>query len=541
VGSTQAALQKAAQALQQYGEAASSTSAVLAQLTGDLRTFLVSDSDEVPQSLRQLAKLARSREVQDSLRACVASAVAGATQPAPPSDGSPAEPPLADKLIEAFLSDRGHSLVGLAISAAARNSTAALCEQVRGVAVAPGSLPRLAPPPAPSSCPAAAAGQSSACLPVRWAHPRPALLSPMQVRLAIREHVQGSAAAPAPQQQPGGAADAPGAADAAAWSAQALSGLLDVLASERGERLLRLVISSSVSSMVRAYLEGASALDMYTPMLAAVSQPQHTQALSQLMSSAAGTATHELINSYFAASAAYQAQQQRAAAAAAAAHAGPGNGLGVRSSSCPRVEELSGSAAGASSSSAGGGDAECESDPGSPSSSGQGAPRTPEPSLIGVPVSTSGGGSWGGFLRRRKGGGGGGTAALPGLPGDGGRDAAQAPASSSRQLAVVGGGDLAAPPGIGSWSEVVSLMGQAARNDGIRRLMVDVSASSTREFVRAVMAPMVGAGAAATATLVPPAAAVQGLVQRIYVLLSIALFMLLFAVSPQLAAQVGSG
>eukprot|EP00775_Hariotina_reticulata_P004477 gene4477-4731_t len=105
--------------LAKYSDAAASAGDVLALLSVDIRNFLASDTDEVPRSLRQLAKLARSQDVQDTLRACVASTVKGLITSPPAAEGMPAEPSVVDKVIEAVLSDRGQNLVALAIKTAA--------------------------------------------------------------------------------------------------------------------------------------------------------------------------------------------------------------------------------------------------------------------------------------------------------------------------------------------------------------------------------------------------------------------------------------
>ncbi|KIY97246.1 hypothetical protein MNEG_10718, partial [Monoraphidium neglectum] len=81
LASTQATLLRAAETLHRLGAAAGSAGAVLEQVSSDLRAFLESDADEVPRSLRQLAKLARCPEVQGTIQACVGAAARGAAPP----------------------------------------------------------------------------------------------------------------------------------------------------------------------------------------------------------------------------------------------------------------------------------------------------------------------------------------------------------------------------------------------------------------------------------------------------------------------------
>ncbi|KAF6266031.1 hypothetical protein COO60DRAFT_1633095 [Scenedesmus sp. NREL 46B-D3] len=132
VKATQAALQRAADTLEKYSTAAALAGDALATLSADIKQFLASDADELPPSLRQLGKLVRSQELQDTLAACIASAVKGTlASGSPAADGEPGEPSVVDKVIEAVLSDRGQSLVGLAVRTAAQTSSDTFCAALR--------------------------------------------------------------------------------------------------------------------------------------------------------------------------------------------------------------------------------------------------------------------------------------------------------------------------------------------------------------------------------------------------------------------------
>lgn len=104
----------------------------------DLQTFLTSDSDDLPQSLRQLAKLAKSEEFAEATSSLAAAAIQGAFGTAKTS----AEPNLqegeatqksqrSDILHQAFdllTTDKGMSLVELAVGVACRSSVKAYCD-----------------------------------------------------------------------------------------------------------------------------------------------------------------------------------------------------------------------------------------------------------------------------------------------------------------------------------------------------------------------------------------------------------------------------
>jgi len=97
----------------------------------DVRAYAASDGDELPRSVRQLAKLAASPEVAAALRAAAAAAADGALEGAaarlPPGLLGDA----AERALGALCSERGRSLVGLAVSVAARQSTTAAMDHLR--------------------------------------------------------------------------------------------------------------------------------------------------------------------------------------------------------------------------------------------------------------------------------------------------------------------------------------------------------------------------------------------------------------------------
>eukprot|EP00198_Chlamydomonas_reinhardtii_P000754 XP_001690089.1 predicted protein [Chlamydomonas reinhardtii] len=117
--------------LTNYSNAASTLAETASLVSTDLRSFLTSDSSEVPQSLRQLNKLLQSAEIQETVTTVTSSVVKGVSRALPAGLGSAAGsegPPLVDTIIEAVLSERGRGLVGMAVGVATRNATHAVCE-----------------------------------------------------------------------------------------------------------------------------------------------------------------------------------------------------------------------------------------------------------------------------------------------------------------------------------------------------------------------------------------------------------------------------
>ncbi len=107
---------------------------ISAAISNDLKSFLQSDSQELPQSLRQLAQLFQAEETQAATSSIAAATIRGimsATQHtgASPSGGL-------DSVLSALTSEKGHSLVSLAVSVAARTSTRTYCECVERSATA---------------------------------------------------------------------------------------------------------------------------------------------------------------------------------------------------------------------------------------------------------------------------------------------------------------------------------------------------------------------------------------------------------------------
>ncbi len=150
-------------ALRKYSEAFLVGSEVSSLLLSDLQSFLTSDSEQIPQSFKQLLRLAESQvcpslgtmqfedvsriigrrsqwmrklehfitvalrlqEVQQSTSQLVSAAIRGAVEGA--SSMGQGSGDITEKILAALTSERGSSLLTLAITVACRTSTDALC------------------------------------------------------------------------------------------------------------------------------------------------------------------------------------------------------------------------------------------------------------------------------------------------------------------------------------------------------------------------------------------------------------------------------
>ncbi|PSC73345.1 PHLOEM PROTEIN 2-LIKE A10 [Micractinium conductrix] len=266
-------------ALAAYTDALGSGADTLALLAADLRAFLGSDSTDLPPSLRQLARLLQSPEVASTTSATVAAllrGVSGSTSVAANgssgggSNGSthaepqPAKPAL-DRVLEALLSDRGHSLVSVAVSLGARNLVTAWCDAQHRLTAADAA--------AAAAARAAAAAASGAPLP------------------------------PVPPPQP-----------------DLTNRLLGFLASPHGQQLAVLAVTAFVTGGMRSYLDQTLDVNFYEDLFGAMAKPEHLAAVKSVV----GVFARDVVGTYLAGPsaaqrAAQQAQEQQAAAMQAAA------------------------------------------------------------------------------------------------------------------------------------------------------------------------------------------------------------------------------
>ena len=122
------------EALSSYNQAFLAGADISAAICKDLQSFLQSDSQELPQSLRQLAQLLQAEETQAATSSIAAATVRGIVSATHDAGGSSSTG--LEKLLSALSSQQGHSLVTLAVSVAARTSTQTYCECVERSAAA---------------------------------------------------------------------------------------------------------------------------------------------------------------------------------------------------------------------------------------------------------------------------------------------------------------------------------------------------------------------------------------------------------------------
>lgn len=121
-------LAKLQNTLANFGEAFGSLSASAALVANDLNTFLNSDAEDLPRSIKQLNKLLQSQDVQDTITTAATSVAKGVSHATASTSGADAGPSMLDKVLEAVLSDRGRSLVGMAVGLATKNITTTFCD-----------------------------------------------------------------------------------------------------------------------------------------------------------------------------------------------------------------------------------------------------------------------------------------------------------------------------------------------------------------------------------------------------------------------------
>jgi hypothetical protein len=568
---TQQALQTAADTLARYSDAASSVGQVAAVLAEDIKSFLASDSDEVPRSLRQLAKLARCSDVQDTLAACVSSSVKGLMSS---SSGEPGEPALVDKVIEAVLSDRGQTLVGLAVRTAAQQSTDTFCIALRqGLEAAlqasgigqqqqqqqqvPQQQQQHASPTSPG---VAGAFYSALSSPIG---------SPQQHRQHVPYHVQTFTAYSSSIPSPSGSTSLH----------PAVRSVLSVLNSPQLLQAVDGLISTCVGSTVGAYMAQAGPSDnMLSSVLHTLSQPGNKALVIDIMSQVSATFCREMAAACVAPAAtvsasrpssrlsdspgysldARQEQQQqqlllqrqlsgspmRVTTAARAAAAGSSSPFKPQQDAALLHHSISEGALSHGSDAAG-----AVSASGSEPSSPQSGPSTPEPSVAPADAASSSQqprqSSYGSFagsavagliLRRHSF-----TGLLGGAAGPGaGHSVGQ------MQAAGAGAGPVCVDPAaLGPMSTAVSLFVQAARFQEFRSLLVDVSRSSTREFVQSLLPTAWlravnggrrhGAGSSSSGASLAVAVALQ----RVYTAVSVLILLMVYAVSPKMLMLEG--
>ena len=127
--------QRLSLAFASYNQAFLAGAELSSVISNDLKTFLQSDSRELPQSLRQLARLLQAAETQAAATSISAATVQGIISAAAQHTGASTFGGMKG-VLEALTSEKGHTLVSLAVSVAARTSTQTYCECVERSAAA---------------------------------------------------------------------------------------------------------------------------------------------------------------------------------------------------------------------------------------------------------------------------------------------------------------------------------------------------------------------------------------------------------------------
>ncbi|KAJ1293423.1 hypothetical protein BS78_01G067100 [Paspalum vaginatum] len=117
-------LVRLAAAVAAFADAAASSADAAALVASDLADFVRSDADEVPRSVRQLAKLAASPEVSATVSALSEAVASGVLRGAGSSSGGSPEPgsgALSDRLVDKLFSDSGERLASAVAGSFARH------------------------------------------------------------------------------------------------------------------------------------------------------------------------------------------------------------------------------------------------------------------------------------------------------------------------------------------------------------------------------------------------------------------------------------
>lgn len=129
-------LQSLRASMEKYQDAFESGGEVCSDIMSGLKEYLRSDGSELPPSLRQLAKLVQSKEFSETTTSTIHAIVNGLNTSENASDDAKDEDVrqrrgMLDTVLEALLSEKGHSLVSVAVSMGARNIVTAYLEHAQ--------------------------------------------------------------------------------------------------------------------------------------------------------------------------------------------------------------------------------------------------------------------------------------------------------------------------------------------------------------------------------------------------------------------------
>lgn len=114
-------------------EAASASAQTLSLLSNDIKTFLKSDSDEIPTSLNQLFKLAQCREVHETLTMVSGAMSTGVFKGLSGEEGNSPGPGVAERVMDKFFTAAGTGFVSVVVGNFARNLVVSFFEHYQNL------------------------------------------------------------------------------------------------------------------------------------------------------------------------------------------------------------------------------------------------------------------------------------------------------------------------------------------------------------------------------------------------------------------------
>lgn len=114
-------------------EAASASAQTVSLLSNDVKTFLKSDSDEIPTSLKQLFKLVQCREVNETLTTVSSAMATGVFQGLSGEEGNSAGPGVAERVMDKFFTAAGTGFVSVVVGNFARNLVVSFFEHYQNL------------------------------------------------------------------------------------------------------------------------------------------------------------------------------------------------------------------------------------------------------------------------------------------------------------------------------------------------------------------------------------------------------------------------
>lgn len=114
-------------------EAASASAQTVSLVSNDVKTFLKSDSDEIPTSLKQLFKLVQCREVNETLTTVSSAMATGVFRGLSGEEGNSAGPGVAERVMDKFFTAAGTGFVSVVVGNFARNLVVSFFEHYQNL------------------------------------------------------------------------------------------------------------------------------------------------------------------------------------------------------------------------------------------------------------------------------------------------------------------------------------------------------------------------------------------------------------------------